>query len=134
MTKMISSFYHLFASYSKHVQRYFSSVAEVSYEYSDMTESFHEVLILALRDFSDCLRDSHATAAGYSCQQIEGLIPVLSAAFEEATKEAELNSEIHSCFCPSYFMLLNPDRIADKMFQLESFIGVCRPISEADNA
>jgi hypothetical protein len=130
---MTFTFYQLFASYSKYIQRYFSSVAEVNYDYSDLTESFHEVLILALRDFSDCLKDSRATAAGFNSQQIEGLITTLCAAFEEAIKEAELNSEIHSCFCPSYFLQLNPALIAEKMFQLQSYIEVCCPIEEANH-
>jgi len=79
---MTFAFYRLFASCSKYIQRYFSSVAEVNDVYSDLTESFHEVLILALRDFSDCLKDSRVTAVART-------YPEISAQYAETEEERE---------------------------------------------
>lgn len=127
---MTFSFYQLFTSYAKYVQRYFSSVAEDDSDYYYFAESFHDVLLSALRDYGDCIKDKDSTSADLSGGQIQGLIPVLSAAYQEAVEDAELNSEIQSCFYPSRFLSSNPDLLEKMKKQLKNHIDFCCPALE----
>ncbi len=127
---MTLSFYHLFNSYAKHTQRYFSTASTDPYDYSELTKSFHEILVYALRDHVDFLRDNQATSADLNAAQISGLISTLCTAYEEALAESELNHEIYSCINPGYFMSLRPELVKEKRAEFQKYLDLCCPVNE----
>jgi hypothetical protein len=131
---MTLSFYSLFSSCAKYIQRYFASVVEDDFDYCYFTESFHEVFLCALGDFGDCLKDNNLSCGDLTGPQITCLIPVLTAAYQEVVKDAELNSEIRSCYYPGYFLRLDTGLLEEKKKQLKSYLELCCPIAEVDYA
>lgn len=124
------TFYHLFSSYAKYAERYFSSVTEDSCDYTELTDSLHQVLIKALSTYADDVKHKQATYAEFNGKQIEGFVRVLAAAYHEAHEDAQLNSEIRSCFYPNYFMSLLPDLVEEKRLRFQEYINFCCPAIE----
>jgi hypothetical protein len=124
------SFYSLFSAYAKHTQRYFSTIAEDPHDYSEIVESFHSVLLSALYDFGDNIREKGTCAHDLSGRQISALVPMLSEAYKEALEDAELEYDIRSCYFPLYFESLVPGLIDSRRKQFAGYLRKCCPLNQ----
>jgi len=103
------SFPLLLTGYAKHLERYFSSVSEQEEDLGDCATSFHEVLIAALTEYGDIMRDSSFTVGDLSGNQICSMVSQLVVAEKEVAAEADLRHKIRRHFFPGYWELLSPN-------------------------
>ena len=103
------SFPHLLSGYAKHLERYFSSVSEQEEDLGDYATSFHEVLIAALTEYGDIMRDSSFTVGDLSGNQVCSMVSQLVSAEKEVAAEADLRYKIRRHFFPGYLELLSPN-------------------------
>jgi len=124
------SFYHLFSVYAKHTQRFFTPIAETSYDYTKAVESLHKIVIQSLKNLSETLSASNSTCGNLSAQQIKHLVTALSIAYAEVTVEAESNDKIHSVF-NNYFLSLDKTAHQKEKRALTGCYHLC-PVEEGD--
>lgn len=97
------SFSNLLSQYSKHLERYFSSISETEEDLDYLANDFHELLVSALADYGDSMTDNSSKVSGFSGNQVSRMIYPLIAAEKEASAEADLCATIRKHFHPSWF-------------------------------
>jgi len=126
------SFYRLFSVYAKHSQRYFTPIAETSYDYTIAVEILHKVLIQSLSNLADTLAAGNSTCANLSAYQIRHLVTAFAIAHAEMTVEEETNNKIHSVFNPDYFSSLDKTAHLKEKRELAGYYHLC-PVEEGES-
>lgn len=125
---MSYSFSHLFSTYARRLERYFSSVTALDYDLDDFANSFHEVLIAALTDYGDTMSDSSFSVGELSGKQVSHMVTQLIKAETEAAAEQELQERVRRHFFPAFGNVLSLDDCQDLPKEvLDAIKGSCPP-------